>query len=87
MPKRPEPPYFVLVCGDTEINKQLEICRNSEFHVKRDPETGGVAVHDRETLVLRTEHFGGGWLVWLHRKYYRHPFSLSPDGSPPPGVP
>lgn len=87
MPKRSEPPYFVLVCGDTELNKQLGICRNSDFRVVPDAETGGVAVYDRETLVLRTEQFCGGWLVRLHRMYYRHPFGPPSDGNALPGVP
>ena len=87
MPKRSEQTHFTVVCNDAELKEQLKVCKNSDFRVARDRETGGFTVHDRETLVLRTEHFGGGWLVWLHRLYYRHPFSLSLDGNPPPGVP
>lgn len=87
MPKRSEPPYFVLVCSDSELHKQLKVCRDSDFRLTEDRDTGGVAVYDRETLLLRTEPFGGGWLVWLHRKYYRHPFGPPSDGIALPGVP
>ena len=86
MPK-PEPPYFVLVCSDAELRGQLQICEASDFRIVHDRETGGVAVYDRETPLLRTEHFGGGWLVWLHRLYYRHPFGPPSDGDALPGVP
>lgn len=87
MPKRTEPPYFVLVCSDSELRKQLKVCENSDFRVTQDKETDGVNVYDRETLVLRTEHCGGGWLIWLHRNYYRHPFGPASDGNALPGVP
>lgn len=87
MPKRPEPPYFVLVCSDSELRRQLEVCENSDFRMSHDRETDGASVHDGDTLVLRTEPFGGGWLVWLHRQYYRHPFGPPSDGDAPPGVP
>jgi hypothetical protein len=86
MPK-PEPPYFVLVCSDAELRRQLQICEASSFRIVHDRETGGVTVYDRGTVLLRTEHFGGGWLVWLRRLYYRHPFGPPSDGSAPPGVP
>ena len=85
MPKPSEPAYFVLVCNDAELQRQVDICRNSEFRVTEDTDTGGLTVHDRETLILRTEPFGGGWLVWLHTAYYCHPFH--PSSEVPPGVP
>jgi hypothetical protein len=85
MPK-PEPPYFVLVCSDAELRRQLQICEAFDFRIVHDRKTGGVAVYDRETVLLRTEYFGGDWLVWLHRQYYRHPFRPPSDGSAPPGV-
>lgn len=87
MPKQSEPLYFVLVCGDSEVREQLKVCANSEFRITQVSETGGSAVYDRATMVLRTEPFDEGWLVWLHRKYYRHPFGPSSDGNALPGVP
>ena len=87
MPKQSEPPYFVLVCTDSEVREQLQVCANSEFRTVQDPVLGGTAVYDRETLVLRMEPFGHGWFVWLHRKYYRHPFGPPSDGNALPGVP
>lgn len=87
MPKQSEPTHFVLLCGDSEVRNQLTVCANSEFRAVQDPVLGGIAVYDRETLVLRTEPFGEGWLVWLHRKYYRHPFGPPSDGTALPGVP
>lgn len=87
MPRRSDRDYFVLVCCAAELRAQVKICRRSEFRVREERESGGIAVHDRDTLVLRTEPFGGGWLVWLHRLYYRHPFGPPSDGNALPGVP
>ena len=86
MPRRSEQTHFTVRCNDAELKDQLKVCENSDFRVARDRATGVVTVHDRDTLILRAQRFGW-WLVRLHRLYYRHPFSLSPDGNPPPGVP
>ena len=50
MPKPFEPTHFVLLCGDSEVRNQLTVCANSEFRAVKDPELGGIAVYDRETL-------------------------------------
>lgn len=85
MPKPSEWDYYLLICTDVELQGQLTICRNSDFRVEEDPRHGGVAVYDRKTVLLRAESGPLGWLVWLHRKYYRHPFH--PGAETPPGVP
>lgn len=79
--------YFVLLCTDVELGQQLGICRNSEFRVEEDSATGGFVVYDRKTAILRAEPGVLGWLVWLHRKYYRHPLGPPGDGNSPPCVP
>jgi hypothetical protein len=76
----------VLACSDAELREQLAICENSDFRITRDPETQGVAVLDDDIALLRAEPFDGGWLVWLHRAYYRHPFGASGDGEALPGA-
>lgn len=86
MPRRSDGDYFLLICTEAEIQQQLTICRNSDFRVEEQA-GGGVAVYDRKTALLRAEPGPMGWLVWLHRKYYRHPFGPPSDGNALPGVP
>lgn len=86
MPRRSDGDYFLLICTEAEIRKHLSICRDSDFRVEEQP-SGGVAVYDRTTALLRAEPGPMGWLVWLHRKYYRHPFGPPSDGDALPGVP
>jgi hypothetical protein len=86
MPRRYRRTHFVLLCGDAELREQLSVCENSDFRTVRDPETEGVAVYDGETALLRAEPFGDGWLLWLHRTYYRHPFGPPTDGNALPGA-
>jgi hypothetical protein len=80
-------PYFVLVCEESELQAHLAVCRNSDFAVGEDERSGGVAVRDRGTVLLRAERGAVGWLVWLHRAYYRHPFQPASSGDAMPGVP
>ena len=87
MPKPSDWDYFLLICTDAELQAQLTVCRNSEFRAEEDPHSGRVAVYDRQTVLLRAESGPLGWLVWLHRKYYRHPFGPPSDGNALPGVP
>lgn len=86
MPKPSDWEYFLLFCTDAELHGQLAVCRNSDFRVDKAPEGGGVVVYDRKTALLRAEPGPLGWLVWLHRKYYRHPFGPASDGNALPGV-
>ena len=86
MPRRSKVTHFVLLCSDAELREQLAICENSDFRITHDKETQGVAVQDGDTPLLRAEPFGGGWLVWLHRAYYRHPFDSPGDGDALPGA-
>jgi hypothetical protein len=86
MPRRSRRTHFLLVCGDAELREQLNVCENSDYRITRDLKTQGVAVYDGDTAMLRTEPFGGGWLVWLHRAYYRHPFGPPGDGDALPGA-
>ncbi len=87
MPRRSDGDYFLLICTDAELQGQLTVCRNSDFRMEKDPHSGGVAIYDRKTLLLRAEPGPLGWLVWLHRKYYHHPFGPPTDGNALPGVP
>ena len=86
MPRRSKRMHFVLVCSVGELREQLAICENSDYRITHDRETQGVAVHDGDIAMLRAEPLGGGWLVWLHRAYYRHPFSPPGDGEALPGA-
>lgn len=86
MPRRSDGDYFLLICTEAEIQQQIIICRNSDFRVEEQA-SSGVAVYDRKTALLRAEPGPLGWLVWLHRKYYRHPFGPPSDGNALPGVP
>jgi len=80
-------PYFVLLCTEEELQHQLGVCRNSEFRVLEEVATGSVSVHDGDTALLRAERGAMGWMVFLHRRYYRHPFQSAGRGDAMPGVP
>lgn len=82
---RPEPPYFAMVCTDDELQRHLEVCGNSDFHVIRDRALGLIRVHDGDAVLLDAVVVAGGWLVRLHTAYYRHPFKPG-DGEAMPGV-
>jgi hypothetical protein len=86
MPRQPDR-YFGLVCTDRELRKHLKVCRNSDFKIVEDRQTGTVTVFDGEAIVLRAERFGDGWLARLHRWYYRHPLRSSSSDDALPGVP
>jgi len=87
MPKPSDWDYFLIVCTDAELQAQFTVCRNSDFRVEVDRQSGGAVVYDRKTPLLRAERGPLGWLVWLHRLYYRHPFGPPLDGNALPGVP
>jgi len=88
MPRRSEGDFFLLVCTGEELQRHLAVCRKSDFRVEDDDAAdGGVRVYDRKTILLRAEPGALGWLVFLHRQYYRHPFGPLGDGDAPPGVP
>jgi hypothetical protein len=87
MPKQSEGDYFLLVCADEELQPHLTVCRNSDFAVQEDAVTGGLSVRDRDTILLRAERGPLGWLVFLHRQYYRDPLGPPGDGKAMPGVP
>lgn len=85
MPDR-DPPYFTVVCDGGTLDRHLEVCANSEFHIVRDRALGLIRVHDHDTVLLDAVKVAGGWLVRLHDRYYRHPFGPPSDGDAPPGV-
>ncbi|MFW5858131.1 MAG: hypothetical protein ACOCX4_09650 [Planctomycetota bacterium] len=86
MPKeKPDPPYFACLCTEAELRAHLLACADTAFHTILDRERGIVRVHDRDTILLDAVKTGGGWMVRLHRRYYRHPFHGS-DGVAPPGA-
>jgi hypothetical protein len=87
MPRRSEGDFFLLVCTEEELQRHLAICRSSDFHIEDDAVGGCVRVHDRRTILLRAERGALGWLVFLHRQYYRHPFHPTGSGDALPGVP
>lgn len=88
MPKRkPDAPYFAVLCTEEELKGHVLVCTNSDFHVVIEREFGLVRVHDRDTLIVDAVQAAGAWLVRLHRSYYRHPFGPPSDGNAPPGVP
>ncbi len=80
-------PYFNLICTEEELKRHLCTCRNSEYRVVEEAITGGVSVHDGDTILLRAESGALGWLVFLHRRYYRHPFQSAGRGDALPGLP
>jgi len=82
----PEPPYFAVLCGAEELDRHLEVCVNSDFHVIRDGRLGLIQVHDRDAILLVAVSVAGGWFVRLHRAYYRHPFGPHGDGDGMPGI-
>ena len=86
----PDPPYFAVVIDGETLDRPLEVCTNSEFHVVRDRALGprhSAVFTDRNTVLLDAVTMAGGWLVRLHDRYYRHPFGPPSDGDAPPGVP
>jgi hypothetical protein len=87
MPRRSDGGFFLLVCTEQELQRHLAICRSSDFRVEDAAANGGVRFYDRGTILLRAEPGALGWLVFLHRQYYRHPFGPHGDGDAPPGVP
>ena len=87
MPKPSKGDYFLLVCAEAELQPHLTVCRNSDFAVQEDAATGSLSVRDRDTILLRAERGALGWLVFLHRQYYRHPLGPSGNGDAMPGVP
>lgn len=87
MPRPSDWDYFMLICTEAELQQQFAVCRNSDFRVDDEHRSGGMVVYDRKTALLRAEPGPLGWLVWLHRKYYHHPFGPPTDGSALPGVP
>lgn len=86
MPRRSDGVYFLLICTEAEFQRHLAVCRNSEFSVQEDAATGGLTVRDRHIALLRAERGAMGWLVFLHRKYYRHPFKPGGSGNALPGA-
>jgi len=81
-------PYFVLLCTEEELRRHLTTCRNSEYRVAEEVATGSLSVHDGDTALLRAERGAMGWMAFLHRQYYRHPFQpASRSGEALPGVP
>lgn len=83
-----DPPYFAVVCDGSTLDRHIEVCVNSDFHIVRDRALGLVRVHDRNTVLLDAVTVAGaGWLVRLHGHYYRHPFGPPGDGNSMPGVP
>jgi len=79
--------YFSLLCSEAELRPHLEVCANSDFEVTEHEAIGGLSVTDGDTALLLASRTGGGWLVRLHRKYYRHPFGPASDGNGMPGAP
>lgn len=86
MPRRAESARFAVACTDPELRRHLRVCANSAFRVTSDPSADTVSVHDGGTLILHAAPLAGGWLVRLHRSYYRHPLGPPSDGDAPPGV-
>ena len=78
--------YFSLLCSEVELRMQLEVCANSDFRVTEHEALGWVSVMDGDTPLLLATRLGCGWLLRLHRLYYRHPFAPPSDGDALPGA-
>lgn len=70
-------PQFVAMCSDEELQRELKVCRNSEFSVVIEEEGLRVTVSDQGRRVLMGFRYGDHWILSVSTHFYDHPFPTS----------
>lgn len=87
MPTQTKRAYFVIVCNKKELKEHLKVCKRTEYRIDTKKLMGDMRVYDGKTMIFNACRIPEGWLIELHRLYYRHPFGPVSDGNSLPFVP